>query len=255
MYNILICDDVQTDADRLKNIIMKNRDCPQDTEIVTCGSGENVLSLNIEKFDLLILDIQLEDMNGNEVGRIVRERTQDILIVFVSAVENPNVDSFLAQPYRYIMKHFHDEKISQIISETLNEMVYRRKKTYLDLGSNGKVIRVEVEDILYVVIKGRHTEAVISARGWSRLFSGRDTEDVHTISCRETLKDVYEKLKDSNFVYAHHSYIVNLQYVIKIQSNRILLEDGTELNLARSKREEFHRRLAQYVGYKYRRTK
>ena len=255
MYRILICDDCAADAERLKNIIIKNKECPSDTEISVCHSGEEVLSLHIEKFDVLILDIQLNDSNGNEIGRIVRERSKDIIIVFISAVESPNVDSFLAQPFRYIMKYFDPLKISAIVSEILQEMKLRQKKVYLDVASDGKVFRIEADDIVYVMIKGRHTEIAVSDRGWKKLFSDRDLKEPHTLPCKAVLKEIYEKLKDYNFVYAHHSYIINLQYVIKIQGNHILLETGVEFNLARSKRDEFHKRLAQYVGCKYRRER
>lgn len=54
-----------------------------------------------------------------------------------------------------------------------------------------------------------------------------------------------------NFAYAHNSYVVNLKYVAKVEGNLLVLMDGTALTISRSRKEEFHKAFARYLGNKY----
>src|SRR4051812_17801785 len=57
-------------------------------EVVECSDGKTALSLVLEgDFDLVLLDVQLEGVDGLEVCRRLRadERTQNVPVVFLSA--------------------------------------------------------------------------------------------------------------------------------------------------------------------------
>ena len=70
-------------------------------------------------------------------------------------------------------------------------------------------------------------------------------------NCNSRQSEIYEELKEHDFVYAQNSYIVNLKHVIKAEGNVLELADGTALTISRSRKEEFCRSFARYLGRKY----
>lgn len=62
-----------------------------------------------------------------------------------------------------------------------------------------------------------------------------------------TLKDLEELLDPETFFRLHHSHLVNLRSVrryLRGEGGEVVLENGTQLPVARSKKEEFLRRFA-----------
>ena len=59
-------------------------------------------------------------------------------------------------------------------------------------------------------------------------------------------------LKGYGFEYAHNSYIVNLNHVVKLKTEGVIkLSNGEELNVSRSRMPEFRRALAAVMSEKY----
>ncbi len=81
---ILIVDDRPENIYTLEHILES-----EDRIILTANTGEEALLINtIEEIDLILLDYQLDDMNGVDVARQLRvnEKTKHIPIIFVTAL-------------------------------------------------------------------------------------------------------------------------------------------------------------------------
>ncbi|MEC7754269.1 LytTR family transcriptional regulator DNA-binding domain-containing protein [Roseivirga sp. UBA1976] len=55
---------------------------------------------------------------------------------------------------------------------------------------------------------------------------------------RNTLKNILSELPSNKFIQVHRSYIVNIDHIKSIYATKLVLEDGTELNVSRSFKEE-----------------
>lgn len=64
---------------------------------------------------------------------------------------------------------------------------------------------------------------------------------------RDSLKNVYVRLQQYNFVQTHKSYLVNMAMVKQIRSQEVTLEDGSKVPVSRKYREAFR---AEYMRYK-----
>ena len=71
-------------------------------------------------------------------------------------------------------------------------------------------------------------------------------------SCKKSLDFLYELFKESNFAYAHNSYIVNLKYVKKLCSEELKLVDGQVLSVSRTKIKNLRKQVTEYFERKYR---
>ncbi|SET36823.1 Signal transduction histidine kinase [Natronincola peptidivorans] len=84
MYKILIVDDNDNNLFTLKTVIQEYI----DAEVIEALSGEEALRKLLRKpIDLIILDIQMEGMDGFEIASVIKKRkkTKDIPIIFLTA--------------------------------------------------------------------------------------------------------------------------------------------------------------------------
>ena len=104
------------------------------------------------------------------------------------------------------------------------------------MTSAGKIIRIHVENILYVSRAKRGCEITIVKE-----------QEKETVRCREAFGELCEQLKDQGFAQAHYSYIVKLGKVEGLEKGVLRLKCGIELNVSRAKKEEFTEALFEYL--------
>lgn len=104
-YNILIVDDEEALRSGLQVYLEF-----EGYEVDTANSAEEALTLDLKKYNLILLDIMMDGMNGIEMAEIVKKRpdTSDIPIIFLTAKDsdddmvsglNLGADDYIAKPY------------------------------------------------------------------------------------------------------------------------------------------------------------
>lgn len=108
---ILIVDDVQLNLDLMKDILSD-----QEYQIATAINGKSALAkARAHKFDLILLDVVLPDIDGFEVCSILKSnpQTQDVPIIFLTAKKEKDsiVKGFQLGAVDYIPKPFSKEEL------------------------------------------------------------------------------------------------------------------------------------------------
>lgn len=115
MY-IAICDDDSKITSRLESgirAIFKNLKDGVDVSVFLNGA-DLIDTIKKEKihYDILLLDVDMPNISGLEVAKILRETNEDIIIIFISSYEKYVFDSFEYNPFRYIRKNRIKEELS-----------------------------------------------------------------------------------------------------------------------------------------------
>lgn len=234
MYKIAICDDDKYYRRTVREILEK-MDLNEEIQFFEYESGELLLTdINI-RHNLIFVDICMPGLDGNKTIRLLRKSNKEAVLIFCSSFFELTLDSInIGQPFRYILKNVDNstlkKEMPQILKETkLRMMQYHH---YLTVAATGKVIRVLIDNLLYISVVKRG----------SCLYIENEGQNIEEIRCRETITELYEQLEKKGFEYAHNSYIVNLRKVVTIKRTMLQLSGGTELNVSRSKRKEFEKR-------------
>lgn len=248
MYRIAICEDDKRYIDFLKKIIIDaNMIEPEKILFFEFCSGEQFfLCQNIE-FDLIILDIQMEKMDGYQIAMKIREADKRSLLVFCSGVEQPKPISFKVNPFRYLLKSFTDIEMLTEMQEILEEMIKRKEYPYIlcKYRSGNEKIKVYADSILFISIKKNKCE-VHTIGKINEYCLGE------SVIANMSLDDICEVFNEKcGFVRMHYSYTINMMYVIAVETQCVRLKDGTELNIARSKMKEFKQVYAKFLAAKY----
>ena len=86
VYRVAICDDDQVAIDVLA---FKLTNYKQSITVETFLSGELLYEAHIsQKFDIILLDIQMPKKNGIEVAEMIRKIDKSVVIVFTTAMDN-----------------------------------------------------------------------------------------------------------------------------------------------------------------------
>ena len=231
---ILICDDDPVFCDELERDLEQYEIIHRlEFEILKVFSGEQALdALAQGDWDVLFMDIEMPTINGVEAGKRVREQLQNysLKIIYVSSRQEYAMDLFKVDTFDFLIKPVAYEELEAVLDKlqkTLDrngEMFVYRKK--------GQAVRCRLEDILYF-------------ESWLKktIIVTRQKED----EFYAPLKDIYEELKDKKFFYCHKSILVNYDRVAEFHYDRLVMDNGKELEISQSKRKEV-RRLSGEMG-------
>lgn len=246
MYYISICDDDLHYIHYIKSMLFQAGLDQNDVCFYTYNSGEALLnSLNqIDAIDLLILDIQMPGINGNQVARKFRRTFPFSTLVFCSGVYLPTTESFEYTPFRYLLKEYTDARMIEELKCILEQVKSRKAEPYITGRWYHYIVKLRPAEITYISIGKNCLKLHVSPEAVKHDYD-------MNLSCKDKLSNLYRQLKDYDFEYAHNSYIVNLRYVKRMTRTELKLADGTILSVARSKEETFRLALAKYLARKY----
>lgn len=239
MYYIGICDD---DPIFIKYIERLFSEAYQEIEFLEYFSGEELIR-DIQKrtaYDLVIIDVQLPGMDGNETAKEFRKQFPNTLLVFCSGVCMPTVESFETTPYRYWLKEYTEERMQQEVKNILCKMKTNKVQPYIMGRKENSIVKLSLDQILYISIAKRGT--VLHCTG---------TEERYT--SQKKLIEFYEQLGEFGFAYAHNSYIVNLKHVAVVGAKELEFVNGEKLTVSRARVKEFKKAFAVSLAQKYER--
>lgn len=236
MYRIAICEDEPSMAQENEDMIcriLEERCFQRDVDFsVACFSTPEPLLAALQKqpsaFHLLLLDIGLAQENGVELANRLREWNIDCSIIYITSYEEYTLDSFATRPLDYLMKPVDEKKLEKAIQWDLQKN-YRPDQ--ITLPVNGGFRKAAVHDILYAEAVNHKSAVYLPGE---------------VISVSLSFRDLLSRLPGNTFCRCHHSFAVNLQHVHKQTAYGLLLNNGMELPVSRTYRQEFAK---QYVAF------
>ena len=142
-----ICDDEHYVHD-LVDKIMENYAKEKHIEIVTEHflTAEKLLDSS-KKLDLLLLDIDMPEMDGIEVGHILRKRNVDYKIIMLTGREDRFREAFEIEAYRFVTKPIDEEKLLKAIDDVREN---NRLKCKVLVFRDGVQYSIPQGEILYI---------------------------------------------------------------------------------------------------------
>ncbi len=247
MYRIAICDDDEIFIQYLKGILLKARgERKREFKINEYNLGEALIHDLDRKlsFDLLILDIQLGGIDGDKTAEIFREKLPDAVLVFCSGVRPPTIQSFVATPFRYLMKTQSEEEFIHVMGEVLDEVERKLEEPYFMGHYRNTAIKVKLKNILYIEKAKRGSRIVVSPKSKEAEFDGK-------ILTNKKIDELAEEFKKFGFALPHNSYLVNMNHIELMNSNDFLLDNGEVMTISRTYQRNFKEAFVRCFANKY----
>ncbi|MCO5933977.1 LytTR family DNA-binding domain-containing protein [Mucilaginibacter sp. RB4R14] len=218
------------------------------------GSAVEALGgLQGHKVDLIFLDIQMPNLNGIELARVLDSRGPNKpRIIFTTAYNQFALEGYKVDALDYLLKPFNYEEFLHAANKALAyvELVNKSNATptvletpaaaperveddYLFVKVEYQLVRIALSDILYME----------SLKDYVKIFL-KDTEKA--ILTLSSLKALEEKLPAKRFMRVHRSYIVSLNKINSITRNALHI-GKINIAIGDQYKDEFSKFLSKWV--------
>lgn len=170
--------------------------------------------------DIVFLDIDMPEMNGFDIAKILNNIRPDITIIFVSSFDNFVFESFEYHPFRFVRKSNLKEDIDSALNAYQREI--ERKKDVYFFKTNEAERSVKTSDIMYFESMG-HDIFIYTVDGNFKIKRERDRN--------MTVKFITEKFENKGFIRVHKSFLVNYRYIYTINYSNIILKNNLKINI------------------------
>ncbi|HEY4540612.1 MAG TPA: LytTR family DNA-binding domain-containing protein [Faecalibacter sp.] len=202
----IIIDDEPLAVDLLKHYAENNADL--QLEFSTTEVFKAIEFLKSNKVDLIFTDIQMPDLTGIQLMKVLDQSQKFIL---TTAYPDYALESFNYNVIDYLLKPISKEKFDQSIVKfkALFKEKIQTSKDYLFVKSEGRQVKIVFDEILY--IEGLKDYLKIITKNSKLLVL-------------ETMKSFEERLP-SNFKRVHRSYLINTNHLTAIDGNSVYIKD------------------------------
>lgn len=213
MYRVGLIEDEPVYRQELQEAVAKC-DGGDNQRICCFASGEEFLQSKWDaaEYAVLFIDIELPGMNGMELARRLRQCGYGNLIVFTTNFEEYVYEGYEVEAFRYLRKPVRIQDIAVCMERARRIM----QEKMLVFSFNRRRYSIPYQDISYISSYGHY-------------LTVHTREQDYDWKC--LLKELQPQLPEQ-FVRCHRSFIVNLDYMRRLDGKRMFLKTGEEIDVA-----------------------
>ena len=243
--NIAIVDDETIElaaAERyLKKYIHDNwADYEADIKIETFSRAKDFLKIfRPGNFQLVILDICMEEIDGIQTAQIIRARgDNDCQIVFLTGSDDYTLNGYRVFAVGYFMKPItnHAEEFAKTFEHIFPKLC--KKEPELVLNVDGTDFSVPYRNILYVDIDENH-HLCVHIVGKKKIVTFNSYSEIYPILCA-----------DERFSECYHRIILNMDYVRSMEEDDFILVDDTLVPISQRKKKDVKVKFMRYFAHR-----
>ncbi len=188
---------------------------------------EALAYLESNTVDLVLLDVQMPQLTGVQLSRIISPNTN---IIFTTAYSEFALESYEVSAVDYLLKPIAFERFYKAVCKVQHSSIDT-------LTSNG-----DTEDYIFIKTDGKHNfnkvflEDILFVEGLKNYVSVQlKKEQIITYS---TLKHLSERLPSNQFIQIHKSYIIAIAHIERIENDAVWME-SRQLPIGNTYRKKF----------------
>lgn len=232
MLHIAIVEDEERYAKELEEYIHRyGEETSRQFKVTHFQDGEDLVESYSGDFDLLLMDIQMQFMDGMTAAEKIRERDQEVQIIFITNRNDYAIRGYEVDALDYVLKPVSYYIFAKKLDKALSRIANKKSET-LTISTKTGVRLIKLED-LYYIESDAHNLIYHTAKG-----------DFIT---RERIKDAEKNMEGKGFFRSNKCYLVNLQHVDGIHDGCCEIK-GEKLLISRARRSEFLEALSRQIG-------
>ena len=181
------------------------------------------------RFDVLLLDIHMGDMDGFELAKRIRQRDRRIAVVFITGDPDYAGKGYDVDAAGYFIKPVRREELYAVMDKCILSL--KRGRMELLWETDGELRKIYQEDILYFESAGHMITAVTADASFESRMSWAELESL---------------ISPDMFARTHRSYIIGLGHVDVLGKTEVTLDNGIVLPVSRRLERELREK---FVGY------
>lgn len=183
-------------------------------------------------FDVILLDIEMEQLDGMKTAEQIREKDENVVIIFITNMAQFAVEGYRVRALDFVVKPVNyfifSEKIKK--AERKNES---RMEKFVIVKSREHIYKIHTKDIIYIEVKNHELTYHLTTTEYT---------------CRGNLKKIEKELEKLAFARCSVSFLVHLTHIKKLEKGQLLMDNGDVLPIGRTRYTEFMNALTDYYG-------
>ncbi len=230
VMKILICDDEKQYIDKLKQYVddyMRFKCVKYETDLV---SDPKLVLNNNTVYQLVFLDIQMNEIDGISLAKVLKTRNSKVVIFFVTSFKNYQDDAMDIRAFRFFEKPINPERLYSGLDKAMEYI----DESYIDfyIYTNNEHKKILTDEVVYVERSNRQITLVTTHGNYTT---------------RETFDDWCNILQNSFFYRVHKSFIVNLHYITSYKYTELWINSNIRIPIASRRQSEFHKFWFEYL--------
>ena len=228
---IAICDDNENQIKEMRRLLAEwSADKPFARDIDEYISAESFLFSYPDKpCDRILLDIEMDRLNGMELAKHLRSNGDMLPIVFITGYSDYIAEGYDVEALHYLLKPVAKEKLFAVLDKYVEKRSVKADELIIET-TNGAT-HISADRITYIEAFGRKTAVHLS--------------DDRIIDCMVSISRFFA-MRLNGFVSPHRSYIVNLRFMRSIGKTEIALDNGTIIPLSRRLYKDVNEKFIQF---------
>lgn len=232
MIRVAIVDDSAEARTQIRqHLITFGEENSMEFSIDTYSDGIHIADEYDGQYDVVFCDMQMKHMGGMNTASVLREKDQNLIIIFVTNFSEYAVQGYEVGALGYLLKPVNYTSFCKYMHRAV-KLLDERDDWYLVLHQKNGIQRLPISDIYYM----EHANHYI-------IIYMKDREE----KVRMNLSEMEALLEGKYFSRVNNGCIVNLKHVKRIIGNDAELENGF-VPISRSRKKDFMRELATFLG-------
>ena len=209
MLNIAICEDEEYHNKILVDLI----NCyqfEQNYSLDSFQSGRELIN-NIhigKRFDMIFLDMRLNDEDGIDVANDIRKFDVDTQIIITTSLIEYAIQGYSVQASNFLLKPISKEKLYPVL-EKFEKDIKNLTTNYFEIEINKQKIILRTDEILYFESFGRKIKVVTFDDEYEYYYN---------------ISELEKELDADRFIRCHRSYILNFENVKSIKKTNAIMK-------------------------------
>lgn len=183
-----------------------------------------------KRFNLLLLDVLLGEMNGMDLAAELRRRHNKSLIVFISQNREMALRGYEVSAVRYLAKPVERAKLHEALLHCYK--LWQEKKEILLPTDHGQH-RISYADIEFVEAFDRGTRFVLVGE---------------TVDSKLKFSEAESMLPKTGFIHCHRAFIANVTHVRRLRSNAFEMRSGATVPISKHRYSDVSRRFLDFIA-------
>ena len=208
-----------------------SQECGEHFAISTFSDGAEVAEGYTADFDIILMDIAMAYMDGMSAAEAIRRVDDEVVIIFLTSMPQYAMKGYSVGALDYVLKPVSYYAFSQRIQRALKRME-RRARRYISTPFKGGMRKLAVSQIAYVEVQDHDLTYHIGGEA---------------LPAKGTLSEAEALLGSQSFFRCNKCYLVNLEYVDRVDNNSVLI-GGEQIQVSRARKRALLDALNDYIN-------
>lgn len=232
MVNIAIVEDDKAQSAHLEATLKSYADeYNTPLKITVFQNAMAFLGRYTAEFDIVFMDILMPMMNGMDAARVLREKDDRVMIIFVTNMQQYAIQGYEVGAFDYIVKPISYPEFRLKFTRALSKLLPQKKAANILIKTETGYVRLTPEQITYVEVRQHHC-IYHTKQGEFRQY--------------QTMKSVEQQLDLYGFTRCNNFLLINLAYVTKIEGMTVFV-NGEALQISYPRKKVFYEKFAEFM--------